>query len=73
MTRDTGPQMPRVSAATLAKEGKPVPGTPEDAEYGNTVYEWQGNRFIVGPEGTVLGWYADAPSLLTTPRGLLDF
>lgn len=81
MPRNTGPQMPKVSAATLAKEGRQVPGTDVDAQYGNTVYEWRGDHFIVGPGGQVLGWApiaarsagGQAGGLLPTPRGLLDY
>jgi hypothetical protein len=65
--------MPKVSAATLAKEGTRVPGTAIDNEYGNTLYEYGGNVFIVGRNGQVLGWEPGAGSLLTTPRGLLDY
>jgi hypothetical protein len=71
--------MPRVSAATLVKEGTPVPGGPDNEQYGNAVYAWKGNRFIVSPKGQVLGWYPDAPQtggLLAeakpAPRGLLE-
>lgn len=81
MARDPGPKMPAVSAATLVKEGRQVPGTALDAEHGNTLYEWRGNVFIVGPRGQVLGWApgaqqtaaAAAGGLLPAQRGLLDY
>jgi hypothetical protein len=49
-----GVQM-KPTASEVKSKGKKVRGTKIDRENGNTVYNYKGKKYIIGPSGRILG------------------